>query len=70
VAAPLGSERPGTGHHTFSVYITQASGEYWAQPSQVDHNITKVVSGIAITALQPVAAAVDTVRVLGTLKRR
>jgi ethanolamine ammonia-lyase large subunit len=62
-------ERPGTGHHTFSVYITQAAGAYWAQPGQVDHNITKVVSGIALTALQPLPAAADTVRVLGTLTR-
>ncbi len=46
-------ERPGTGHHTFSVYITQASGEQWGEPNNVDHNITKVVSGIASTALQP-----------------
>jgi ethanolamine ammonia-lyase large subunit len=63
-------ERPGTGHHTFSVYITQAAGDTWAQPGQVDHNITKVVSGIAVTALQPIAGAADTVRVLGTLTRK
>ncbi|MFK7776755.1 MAG: ethanolamine ammonia-lyase subunit EutB [Gimesia sp.] len=57
-------ERPGTGHHTFSVYMTSPPGSLWAQPNQVDHNITKVVSGIASTALNPVKAANDTVRIL------
>lgn len=57
-------ERPGTGHHTFSVYMTSPPGSVWAQPNQVDHNITKVVSGIAATALEPVKAANDTVRIL------
>ena len=46
-------ERPGTGHHTFSVYITVADGHVWGRPGTVDHNITKVVSGIALTALSP-----------------
>jgi ethanolamine ammonia-lyase large subunit len=62
-------ERPGTGHHTFSVYITQTAGQLWAQPGQVDHNITKVVSGIAVTALAPADAAVESVRLLRTLSR-
>ena len=60
-------ERPGTGHHTFSVYITAADGDVWGQAGTVDHNITKVVSGIATTALKPVAAAEETTRVLKTL---
>ena len=60
-------ERPGTGHHTFSVYITTADGDVWSQPGTVDHNITKVVSGIATTALKPVLAAEETARVLKTL---
>jgi ethanolamine ammonia-lyase large subunit len=63
-------ERPGTGHHTFSVYITQADGNVWAQPGKVDHNITKVVSGIAVTALAPVDGAVESVRLLRSLSRR
>ncbi len=63
-------ERPGTGHHTFSVYITQAAGPTWAQPGKVDHNITKVVSGAALTALPPTDAAAESVRVLQTLARR
>ncbi|WP_299465241.1 ethanolamine ammonia-lyase subunit EutB [uncultured Gimesia sp.] len=57
-------ERPGTGHHTFSVYMTSPPGSVWLQPGQVDHNITRVVSGIAATALKPNKAARDTVRIL------
>jgi len=57
-------ERPGTGHHTFSVYMTSPPGSVWGQSEQVDHNITKVVSGIAVTALTPDKAADDTVRIL------
>jgi ethanolamine ammonia-lyase large subunit len=62
-------ERPGTGHHTFSVYITAPGGSVWGEAGRVDHNITKVVSGIAVTALQPVQGADDTVRLLKTLAR-
>lgn len=52
-------ERPGTGHHTMSAYLTTADGVAWKQPDQVDHNITKVVSGIGVTALPPQKAAHD-----------
>lgn len=63
-------ERPGTGHHTFSTYITAPNGEVWKTAGKVDHNITKVVSGIAITALQPKAGADEVVRILkGMLPR-
>ncbi|TWT37606.1 Ethanolamine ammonia-lyase heavy chain [Posidoniimonas corsicana] len=55
-------ERPGTGHRTFSTYITSASGEVWGRAGEVDHNITKVVSGIANTALDPTQAAADVAR--------
>jgi ethanolamine ammonia-lyase large subunit len=57
-------ERPGTGHHTFSTYITAPSGDVWKTAGAVDHNITKVVSGIAITALPPKAGADEVVRIL------
>lgn len=57
-------ERPGSGHHTMSVYLTTADSSQWASEDQVDHNITKVVSGIATTALQPAQAALDVVRLL------
>jgi ethanolamine ammonia-lyase large subunit len=60
-------ERPGTGHHTFSVYITAATGKTWAEANKVDHNITKVVSGIATTAILPKQAADETVRLLKTM---
>lgn len=60
-------ERPGTGHHTFSVYITAPQGDVWGQEGIVDHNITKVVSGIATTALAPNRGADETVKLLKTL---
>ncbi len=60
-------ERPGTGHHTFSVYITAPDGGVWGETDRVDHNITKVVSGIATTALDPVRGAAETVKVLKTI---
>ena len=57
-------ERPGTGHHTFSTYITAPNGNVWDEPGTVDHNITKVVSGIAITALKPDDGAKEVARIL------
>ena len=60
-------ERPGTGHRTFSTYITAADGEAWGKAGTVDHNITKVVSGIALTALPPSRAADQVARLLGQL---
>lgn len=60
-------ERPGTGHHTFSVYITRPPGSVWGERGTVDHNITKVVSGIATTALTPDRGATETVRLLKAL---
>ncbi|RUL81990.1 ethanolamine ammonia-lyase subunit EutB [Tautonia sociabilis] len=63
-------ERPGTGHRTFSVYLTAPTGELWGRPGAVDHNITKVVSGIATTALPPVRGADDTIALLELLSSR
>jgi ethanolamine ammonia-lyase large subunit len=60
-------ERPGTGHRTFSVYITAADGSAWGQLGKVDHDITRVVAGIANTALLPDAAARTAVALLDTL---
>ena len=60
-------ERPGTGHRTFSVYITAADGSVWSKPGSVDHDITKVVSGIALTALKPTTGAEAAVQLLKTL---
>jgi len=59
-------ERPGSGHHTMSVYITRAAGDKWEQKNQVDHNITTVISGIATTALQPEQAAGELRRLLSS----
>jgi len=60
-------ERPGTGHRTFSTYITAPSGAVWGKRGSVDHNITKVVSGIATTALMPEIAAEEVVRLLDAM---
>lgn len=57
-------ERPGTGHHTFSAYLTAAPSETWTEPGRIDHNVTQVVAGIANTALAPEKAAADTARLL------
>jgi len=63
-------ERPGTGYHTFSAYITSPTGAVWSQPGKVDHNITRVVSGVALTAYTPTLAAPETVRLLRQLAPR
>ena len=60
-------ERPGTGHRTFSTYITVAAGDVWGTAGAVDHNITKVVSGIATTALNPTFGAEEVVRLLARM---
>ncbi|MDY7227891.1 ethanolamine ammonia-lyase subunit EutB [Hyalangium rubrum] len=63
-------ERPGSGHHAYSVYITAPGVDTWAQEGAVDHNITRVVSGIADTALTPSAAAAETVNILKQMAPR
>lgn len=50
-------ERPGSMHHTFSAYITASPIRIWNKTGQTDHNITRVVSGIAADALVPQEAA-------------
>lgn len=62
-------ERPGSLHHTFSAYITAPPASVWSEAGKVDHNLTKVVSGIADTALTPARAAAETVLLLETLTR-
>ena len=57
-------ERPGTGHHTFSAYVTAADGAVWAVPGAVDHDITRVISGVALTALRPEEGAGQVAAVL------
>jgi ethanolamine ammonia-lyase large subunit len=56
-------ERPGTMHHAYSVYITVAKGKAWAE-KKIDHDITKLVSNIADTALPPKEAARETLTII------
>jgi ethanolamine ammonia-lyase large subunit len=57
-------ERPGSGHHAFSAYITAPAVSVWSKPGTVDHNITRVISGIADTAYDPRGAGIETVKIL------
>jgi len=56
-------ERPGTMHHSYSVYITAPKGSVWAG-KKVDHDITKLVCNIAETALPPKEAAQETLTII------
>ncbi len=62
-------ERPGTMHHTFSAYITAPSVSVWTRAG-IDHNITRVVSGVADTALSPRLAAEETTRIIADLWKK
>jgi ethanolamine ammonia-lyase large subunit len=57
-------ERPGSMHHTFSAYITALRTSAWSISGRTDHNHTRVVSGIADTALHPDAAAQASVKII------
>jgi ethanolamine ammonia-lyase large subunit len=56
-------ERPGSGHHNFSVYLVAPTGEVWSKKT-VDHDIGRVVSGVSDTAYPPVDAAKETVQII------
>ncbi len=60
-------ERPGSGHHNFSAYLTAAPVKTWAEKGVVDHNISRVVSGISDTALMPEEAVKATVSIFDQL---
>jgi len=60
-------ERPGSGHHNFSAYLSAPSQGTWSKKGTVDHNISKVVSGISDTALSPALAVEETVRIFSEL---
>ena len=60
-------ERPGSGHHNFSAYLTVADAKIWNKKGTVDHNISRVVSGISDTALIPEIAAKDTAEIMHQL---
>ncbi len=57
-------ERPGSGHHNFSAYLSAPLVSTWKEKGKLDHNISKVVSGISDTALKPERAAKETVEIL------
>ncbi len=59
-------ERPGTMHHSYSVYITVVKGRTWAE-KRIDHDITKLVCNIADTALSPQDAARETITIIREL---
>jgi ethanolamine ammonia-lyase large subunit len=56
-------ERPGTMHHSYSVYITVLKGQKWTE-KKVDHDVTKLVCNIADTALAPKDAARETITII------
>ncbi len=60
-------ERPGSEHHSFSVYLSAPTVELWSQPGKLDHDNAKVVANIADTALAPDVAVAETLRVLKSL---
>jgi ethanolamine ammonia-lyase large subunit len=56
-------ERPGTMHHSYSVYITVLKGKAWTE-KKVDHDVTRLVCNIADTALPPKEAAEETLTII------
>ncbi len=62
-------ERPGSGHHNFSVYIASPKAKVW-QEKKVDHDIVRVISGISNTALLPEKAAAETTRLIKKINAR
>ncbi len=56
-------ERPGNGHHNYSIYLVAPKGEIWSK-KRVDHDIGRVVSGISDTAYHPMDAAKETVKII------
>ncbi|MEN6457276.1 MAG: ethanolamine ammonia-lyase subunit EutB [Prolixibacteraceae bacterium] len=60
-------ERPGSGHHNFSAYLSAPRVSTWKEKGKLDHNISKVVSGISDTALKPEIAARETVKIMTSM---
>jgi ethanolamine ammonia-lyase large subunit len=60
-------ERPGSGHHNFSAYLSTPKIRTWNEKGKLDHNISKVVSGISDTALIPDIAAKNTVSIFSEM---
>lgn len=60
-------ERPGTRHQNASVYLTAPTGARWAR-GDVDHDETRVISGVSDTALTPEQAALRVAELLRELR--
>ena len=60
-------ERPGSEHHTFSAYLSAATVSVWNKKGMVDHDISRVVSGISDTSLKPEKAVEETIRIFDGL---
>ncbi|MFP2929066.1 ethanolamine ammonia-lyase subunit EutB [Pyxidicoccus sp. 3LG] len=60
-------ERPGSGHHAFSAYLSAPSARAWGRQGRVDHDITRLIAGISDTSVRPEAAAREAVRILAEL---
>ncbi len=60
-------ERPGSEHHNFSAYLTVAESLKWNSKGVIDHDITKVVSGISDTALNPIEASNTVAKIINEL---
>ncbi len=60
-------ERPGSEHHSYSVYISAPTVDVWSKPGTLDHDVTQVVAGIADTALTPIQAADKTLLIMSDL---
>lgn len=63
-------ERPGTVHRAYSLYLTVADGPTWAAAHAIDHDITRVISGVADTALDPAHAAREAVALLRSMSQK
>ena len=55
---------PGAATTRYRSTLTSADGSKWSIPDAVDHNITRVVSGIATSALLPELAVKECVKIL------
>ncbi|WP_163997028.1 ethanolamine ammonia-lyase subunit EutB [Pyxidicoccus caerfyrddinensis] len=60
-------ERPGSGHHAFSAYLSAPSARAWGRQGRVDHDITRLIAGISDTSVRPESAAREAVRILAEL---
>ncbi|NBD10768.1 ethanolamine ammonia-lyase subunit EutB [Corallococcus silvisoli] len=60
-------ERPGSGHHAYSAYLTAPAASTWARPGAVDHDRTRLIAGISDTSVRPEDAAHEAVRIIAEL---